>query len=94
MKEQEKIFGKIKELITEVIGKDFIDEYDVDMDSTLTGDLEMESIEIVELSEKIKLFYGQQIGINDWMAKMNLEELVNLAIKDIVNFLEGCKQLT
>jgi len=94
MKEQEKIFGKIKELITEVIGEDFIEEYNVNMNSTLTGTLEMESIEIVELSEKIKLFYGQQIGINDWMAKMNLEELVNLAIKDIVNFLEGCKQLT
>jgi acyl carrier protein len=93
MKEQTEVFNKIKELLAEVIGGTFIEEYDVNMDSTLTGDLEMESIEIVELSEKIKRFYGEQIGINDWMAKMSLEELVDLSIKDIVTFIDSCKQL-
>jgi acyl carrier protein len=93
MKEQTEVFNKIKELLAEVIGGTFIEEYDVNMDSTLTGDLEMESIEIVELSEKIKRFYGEQIGINDWMAKMSLEELVHLSIKDIVTFIDSCKQL-
>jgi acyl carrier protein len=93
MKEQIEIFNKIKELITEVIGQDFIEEYDLNMESTLTGDLEMESIEIVQLSIKIIGFYGKQINLEDWMTKMTLEELVNLSIKDIVNFLEECMQL-
>ena len=93
MKEQVEIFNKIKELITEVIGQSFMEEYDLNMESTLTGDLEMESIEIVQLSIKIIGFYGKQINLEDWMAKMTLEELVNLSIKDIVNFLEACMQL-
>lgn len=93
MNEREQIFKKVTEFLTQLIGEEFIAEYDVNMDSTLTGDLEMESIEIVELSEKIKAFYGEGIGVNDWMAKMNLEELVQLSIKDIVNFIEECLQL-
>jgi acyl carrier protein len=94
MKEQEEIFNKIVDLITEVIGKDFIDEYNIEMESTLTGDLEMESIEIVQLSEKIIMFYGKDVDLYSWFTKMTLEELVNLSIKDIVNFLVECKQLS
>ena len=93
MEEQEQIFAKIKGLLGEVIGEDFIQEYDLTMDTILTNDLEMESIEIVELSEKIKKVYGKQIGFSDWMAKMTLEELVSLSIGDIVNFIESCKEL-
>lgn len=94
MSEETKIFEKIKELITEIIGKDFIEEYDINIESTLSGDLEMESIEVVELSEKIKKYYGNDIAINDWISKMGLERLIVLSIKDIVNYIVGCKQLT
>jgi acyl carrier protein len=93
MNSKEKTFDKIKELLSEVIGEEFIEEYNVNMESSLTGDLEMESVEIVELSEKIKKFYGAQIGINEWMSKMNLEKLIKLSLGDIVNFLEECTQL-
>ncbi len=89
---QQEIFSKLKSLATEVIGEEFMEEYEFEMDSTLTGDLEMESIEIVELSEKIKTYYGE-ININEWLAQLNLEQLVNLTVKDIVNYLEGCLQL-
>ncbi|MBN2485679.1 MAG: acyl carrier protein [Bacteroidales bacterium] len=93
MKEQTEIFKKVKELITEVIGAEFIEEYTVEMESTLTGDLEMESIEIVELSEKIKKHYGGAVSFSEWMAKLSLEQLINLSIKDIVTYIEGCLQL-
>lgn len=93
MNAQEKTFNKIKEMLNEIIGEEFLEEYNINMESTLTGDLEMESVEIVELSEKIKKIYGTQIRINEWMSKMNLEELIKLSLGDIVNFLEECSQL-
>lgn len=91
---QEEIFAKINEFLTEIIGEEFIQEYDVTLESTLTGDLEMESIEIVELSEKIKNFYGESANLNEWMSKLSLEQLINLSINNIVTYLEECLQLS
>jgi acyl carrier protein len=93
MREETIIFEKIKELITEIIGEDFIEEYDINMESTLSGDLEMESIEVVELSEKINKYYGKEIAFSDWISKIGLEGLIVLSVKDIVNYIAGCKQL-
>ena len=89
---QEQIYEKMKEWLTEVIGERFIEEYDVTMDSTLSGDLEMESIEIVELSEKIMAHYGDKIKVSTWLAELNLESLVMLTVGDVVNFIDKCIQ--
>ncbi len=94
MKDQAEVFEKVRELLTEVIGEEFMEEYNVEMESTLTGDLEMESIEIVELSEKIKKHYGSNVNFQEWMSKLQLEELIDLSIKDIVTYVEGCLQLS
>jgi len=77
----------VKELLAEVIGEDFIGEYDLSPESTLTGDLEMESIEVVELAEKVKSKYSN-INMSEWIAKLNLEQLLALNIGDIVGFID------
>lgn len=89
---EKEVFEKVKLMLTDVIGAEFIEEYTVEPDSTLTGDLEMESIEIVELSEKIKKHFGEAVEFNKHLAKLSLDELVNLSIKDIVNYIEECLQ--
>ena len=79
----------VKEFLADVIGEEFIEEYDLGLDSTLTGDLEMESIEIVELAEKIKTNYQGSVDMAEWIAKLSLEQLIALTIGDVVRFIDN-----
>jgi acyl carrier protein len=79
----------VQELLTGIIGEDFIEEYDLGLESTLTGDLEMESIEIVEFAEKVKAKYGNNANMSEWIAKLSLDQLIALSIGDVVEFIDN-----
>lgn len=85
------IFDLMKQFITEVIGEEFVEEMDITMESSFTKDLEMDSIEIVSFSEKIKIHFGEQIDFTSWLSNMDLDELINLNLGTIVNYIEECQ---
>lgn len=81
----------LKQFITEVIGEEFVEEMDIDMNSSFTRDLEMDSIEIVSFSEKIKAHYGDQIDFTGWLSNMDLDQLINLNLGMIVNYIDNAR---
>ncbi|RQO75113.1 acyl carrier protein [Pedobacter sp. KBW06] len=85
------IFDLMKQFITEVIGEEFVEEMEITMESSFTKDLEMDSIEIVSFSEKIKTHFGEQIDFTGWLSNMDLDELINLNLGTIVNYIEECQ---
>ena len=87
------IFIVLKQFIGEVIGQEFADELDITPKSSFTKDLEMDSIEIVAFSEKVKKHFGQQINFTGWLSGMDIDELIGLTINDIILFIEECQSL-
>jgi Phosphopantetheine attachment site. len=85
------IFDLMRQFITEVIGEEFVEEMDITMESSFTKDLEMDSIEIVSFSEKIKAHFGEQIDFTGWLSNMDLDQLINLNLGTIVNYIEECQ---
>lgn len=85
------IFNLMKQFITEVIGEEFVEDMDITMESSFTKDLEMDSIEIVSFSEKIKAHFGEQIDFTGWLSNMDLDQLINLDLGTIVNYIQGCQ---
>ena len=85
------IFDLMKQFITEVIGEEFVEEMDITMESSFTKDLEMDSIEIVSFSEKIKAHFGEQIDFTGWLSNTDLDQLINLNLGTIVNYIEECQ---
>lgn len=85
------IFDLMTQFITEVIGEEFVEEMDITMESSFTKDLEMDSIEIVSFSEKIKTHFGDQIDFTGWLSNMDLDQLINLDLGTIVNYIEECQ---
>ena len=81
----------LKQFITEVIGEEFVEEMDIDLNSSFTKDLEMDSIEIVSFSEKIKAHYGDQIDFTGWLSNMDLDQLINLNLGMIVNYIDDAR---
>ncbi|SEB10147.1 acyl carrier protein [Pedobacter hartonius] len=85
------IFNLLKQFITEVIGEEFIEEMDISMESSFNKDLEMDSIEIVAFSEKIKAHFGERINFTGWLSNMDIDQLIELKLGMIVKFIESCQ---
>lgn len=88
---EKEIFKLMTQFIAEVIGEEFAEEMDITMESSFTKDLEMDSIEIVSFSEKIKAHFGDQIDFTGWLSGMDLDELINLNLGMIVNYIRECQ---
>jgi acyl carrier protein len=52
----------------------------------------MDSIEIVAFAEKIKTQYDE-IDFTGWLTNMELDEIINLSMNDIVNFVSDALYL-
>lgn len=87
----EELFTLLKGFITEVIGEEFVEEMDITPESSFTKDLEMDSIEIVSFSEKIKTYFGDQIDFIGWLSSMDLDQLINLDLRMIINYIYECQ---
>lgn len=81
------IFLTLKQFIIDIIGADVAEEIEITPASTFTRDLEMDSIEIVAFAEKVKAKYGDSIDFAAWFSNMDLDDLVNLKLEDIINFI-------
>ncbi|MEN0055705.1 MAG: acyl carrier protein [Mucilaginibacter sp.] len=88
---RDEIFDLMKQFITEVIGEEFVEEMDITPESSFTKDLEMDSIEIVSFSEKIKAYFGNQIDFTGWLSSMDLDQLINLNLGMIINYIHECQ---
>jgi acyl carrier protein len=87
----EELFTLLKGFITEVIGAEFVEEMDITPESSFTKDLEMDSIEIVSFSEKIKAHFGDQIDFTGWLSSMDLDQLIDLDLSMIINYIYECQ---
>jgi acyl carrier protein len=87
----DEIFDLMKQFITEVIGEEFVEEMNITPESSFTKDLEMDSIEIVSFSEKIKAHFGDQIDFTGWLSSMDLDQLINLNLSMIINYIHECQ---
>lgn len=87
----EEIFALLKQFITEVIGEEFVEDMDITKESSFTRDLEMDSIEIVSFSEKVKSHFGEHVDFTGWLSGMDLDQLINLSLGDIIKYIEQCQ---
>ncbi len=87
---EDEILSVLKQFITEVIGEEFVEDLDITPQSSFTKDLEMDSIEIVAFSEKVKAHFGKNIDFTGWLSNMDLDEIINLNLGDITKFIRSC----
>lgn len=88
---KEEIFETLNQFITEVIGEEFVEEMDITPASSFTKDLEMDSIEIVAFSEKVKNHFGSNIDFTGWLSNMDLAEIIQLKLENIINYIQECQ---
>jgi acyl carrier protein len=73
--------------IIEVVGQEFYEESEIGLDSTFSEDVELESTEVMEIAERLMEIYEDQVDFVGWFADMDLEDLVDLRLRDLIDFI-------
>jgi acyl carrier protein len=82
------ISALIEQFVREIIGEDTADLLDVNEQSSFVGDLEMDSIQIVHLAERINECYGKQVDFIGWLSAKSIRDLLDLTVDDVATFIE------
>jgi acyl carrier protein len=89
--QRQEILETVAAFIREVIGEEWVLEKPIDMDTTFGSDLELESIEIVALSEKLQERYGEQLDLAGWLSAMKFDEIIGLTVGRLVDHIASCR---
>lgn len=86
----EEVFLILKQLIIETVGEEFAEDLSITKESSFTSDLEMDSIEIIGFSEKVKEYFGEKVDFTGWLSNMDLDEIIQLDLARVTQFIKEC----
>lgn len=89
--EHEATLAEVAGMIRDVIGEEWAEERPIGMDTAFNRDLELESIEFVALAERMQERYGDTVDFPGWLAGMELEQIIELRVGDVVEFIDRCR---
>jgi acyl carrier protein len=78
--------------IIEVVGRWYYEECDAGLDSTFAEDIELESMEVMEIAERLIETYEGKVDFVSWFSEMDFEQLIVITIGDVVNFIVASLQ--
>jgi acyl carrier protein len=85
------ILREVIAILQSVVGEDWVHETPITMETTFSRDLEVESIELVVLFEKLRERYGDGIDFPEWLTGMDTDAVMNLTVGDLVDFIAARK---
>jgi acyl carrier protein len=75
------------DMLVAVMGEEIRLAVDITPDTSFDGDLGIESIEMVALTEQIRLRYGDRVDMAAFFADRDLDELMDLTVGDVLDHL-------
>jgi acyl carrier protein len=87
----DEILPVVAELIREVIGEEWAQDTPIELGTSFSDDLELESIEFVALAEALQERYGQSVDFVGWLSGMELNRIIGLEVGDLVRFIQTCQ---
>ncbi|AXB43645.1 acyl carrier protein [Amycolatopsis albispora] len=85
----ERILAEISEMIEVVLADYGTGDVEIGMDTRFTDDLEMESIDLVALAGQLEERYGGQVNFAEFIAGLELDEIIELTVGALVRHVEG-----
>ena len=83
------VLEQVIDIIRKAVNEDWIQDYDIDANTSFNDDLELESIEFVGIAEKLQEHYGKQIGFIDWLSTMKIDQIIALTVGDLAEFVSS-----
>ena len=83
----ESVHKTVTDTIIDVVGLEFYEECEVGLDSTFAEDIELESMEMMEIAERLMVTYEGRVDFVAWFADMELEQIIDLTLGQVVDFI-------
>ena len=83
------VFDELADLVRDVIGEDFLLEQEISPGTSFSQDLALESIEFVELSEKLQEHFGQRANLATFMSGMDLDAIMDITVGQLAAYIEA-----
>lgn len=86
--------GVLSEIIREVMGEDAPPDLRIEAGTSFADELELESIEFVELAEKVQARYEGRVDFVAWLSTKELDEILKLKVGDLAEHIDRCLSST
>lgn len=82
------LLSEVSALILEVMEEEE-GAFEVTLETRFQADLELESIELIALGDALRARYGERLSVASWLTSLSIEDLMDLKVGDLVEWLEG-----
>jgi acyl carrier protein len=83
------VLNKITCILVQVLGEEFLIDGPITPDTSFSDDLALESIEFVELSEKLQEHYGERVSLVAFIADMDIDAITAITVGQLVGYIEA-----
>ena len=77
----------VETAIRDVVGEWYYEECQIGLDSTFAEDIQLESMEVMEVAERLIEEYEGRVDFVAWFADMELDDLIALTVGGVVDFI-------
>ncbi len=88
---QQEILERVVAAIREAIAEDWVQDFEIDMDTSFNEDLEIESIEFVAIADLLQKKFGE-LNLIEWLSERDINDLIALTVGDVVDFIAAKMQ--
>lgn len=88
--DEESVLADVTVMIELVLDEYGLDDVEIGMESSFTHDLELESIDLVTLAGHLDARYGKRVNFAEFVASMDLEEIIELTVGRLVEHVVQC----
>jgi acyl carrier protein len=81
------VFDEVATIVRDVIGEDFLLEREITPGTSFSQDLAMESIEFVELSEKLQQHFGPRANLATFIAGMDIDAIMDITVGELTGYI-------
>jgi acyl carrier protein len=93
--DQAVVLTEITAMVEQVLGEYGLDEdVEVTMATTFLDDLGLESIDLVVLAGHLEARYGSHVNFAEFVADLELDEIIGLTVGRLVDHVVGCLRET
>jgi acyl carrier protein len=88
------VLARLGEMLRELLEEYGLDDAEITMDTTFHDDLELESVDLVALSGRLREHYGDRVNFAAFIAERDLDEIIALTVGELVRYVVASLRAT
>jgi acyl carrier protein len=92
--DEKSVLADIAGMLATLLDEYGLEDVEIGMETTFNRDLELESIDLVTLAGHLEARYGQQVNFAEFLAGMELDDIIELTVGRLVEYVVQCLKAT